>query len=95
MLAFRRTARFDAWLRRLADQKAKARIAARLISAEQGNFGDTKPAGEGVSEMRINVGRDTGSISSAKERRSTSCSSAATSRRRNATSSRPWPWRAN
>jgi putative addiction module killer protein len=56
MLAFRRTARFDAWLRRLADQKAKARIAARLISAEQGNFGDTKPVGEGVSEMRINVG---------------------------------------
>ena len=56
MLAFRRTARFDAWLRRLADQKAKARIAARLISAEQGNFGDCKPVGEGVSEMRINVG---------------------------------------
>lgn len=56
MLAFRRTARFDAWLRRLADQKAKARIAARLVSAEQGNFGDTKPVGEGVSEMRIHVG---------------------------------------
>ncbi len=56
MLAFRRTARFDAWLRRLADQKAKARIAARLVSAEHGNFGDTKPVGEGVSEMRINVG---------------------------------------
>lgn len=47
---------FDAWLSRLPDQKAKARILARLVSAEFGNFGDCEAVGEGVSEMRIHVG---------------------------------------
>jgi len=47
---------FDAWLSALADSKAKARILARLRSATLGNFGDCKPVGEGVSEMRVHVG---------------------------------------
>ena len=51
-----RSSDFDAWLSRLADQKAKARILARLTSATFGNFGDCKPIGEGVSEMRIHAG---------------------------------------
>nr|WP_294520661.1 type II toxin-antitoxin system RelE/ParE family toxin [uncultured Rhodopila sp.] len=38
------------------DQKAKARVLARLRSATFGNFGDCEPVGEGVSEMRIHVG---------------------------------------
>jgi putative addiction module killer protein len=40
----------------LADQKAKARILARLASAAFGNFGDSEAVGEGVSEMRVHVG---------------------------------------
>ena len=52
----RRSAIFDHWLAGLADHKARARIAARLTSAELGNFGDCKPVGDGVSEMRIDVG---------------------------------------
>jgi putative addiction module killer protein len=48
--------RFRAWIHGLADQKARARIAARLDRASLGNFGDCKPVGEGVSEMRIDVG---------------------------------------
>ena len=47
---------FDAWLQRLLDIKAKARILARIKSAEMGNFGDCQPVGEGVSEMRVHFG---------------------------------------
>ena len=56
MLTFKRSSEFDAWLARLADHKAKARILARLRSATLGNFGDCETVGEGVSEMRIHVG---------------------------------------
>jgi putative addiction module killer protein len=56
VLTLRRSAIFDNWLNELADRKAKARIAARLTRAEFGNFGDCKPVGDGVSEMRIDVG---------------------------------------
>lgn len=51
-----RSETFDRWLRKLRDAKAKARILARLEAATLGNFGDVKPIGEGVTEMRINVG---------------------------------------
>ena len=51
-----RTAEFQGWLKDLGDLKAKARIAARIVSAELGNFGDCKPVGEGVSEMRVHFG---------------------------------------
>ena len=34
----------------------RARIIHRIRSAELGNFGDSTPVGEGVSEMRIHVG---------------------------------------
>jgi len=56
MNTFVRSSDFDVWLSHLADQKAKARILARLRSAAFGNFGDCEPVGEGVSEMRIHVG---------------------------------------
>jgi putative addiction module killer protein len=51
-----RSSDFDAWLSRLADQKAKARILVRLRNAALGNFGDCEAVGEGVSEMRVHVG---------------------------------------
>jgi len=51
-----RSSDFDAWLSHLADQKAKARILARLGGATCGNFGDCEPVGEGVSEIRVHVG---------------------------------------
>jgi len=47
---------FHRWLGLLADRRAKARITDRLKRASNGNFGDVKPAGSGVSEMRIDYG---------------------------------------
>ncbi len=56
MNTIQRTAEFDGWLSALRDRKARARILARIVSAQHGNFGDCKAIGEGVSEMRIDVG---------------------------------------
>jgi putative addiction module killer protein len=54
--AIERTAEFNDWLTTVRDRKAQARILARIVSAEFGNFGDCKPVGKGVSEMRIHCG---------------------------------------
>ena len=51
MNTFIRSSSFDAWLSGLSDLKAKARILARLQSAIHGNFGDSEPVGEGISEI--------------------------------------------
>ena len=56
MYYLHRTREFDRWLRRLRDMRAKARILARLRSAEYGNLGDARPVGSGVSELRIHYG---------------------------------------
>jgi putative addiction module killer protein len=50
------TEQFDDWLSNLRDQQAKRRVQARIDRAEDGNFGDCEPVGEGVSEMRIHHG---------------------------------------
>ncbi|NHQ61239.1 type II toxin-antitoxin system RelE/ParE family toxin [Chlorobium sp. BLA1] len=47
------TAGFERWLKALKNVQARAKIVARIKSAVKGNFGDCKPVGEGVSEMRI------------------------------------------
>ena len=56
MVTIRRTAEFLAWVQRLRDGKAKARIAIRIERLERGLTGDVKPVGEGVSELRIDYG---------------------------------------
>lgn len=47
---------FVEWLQGLADRQARARIEARLARVAMGNFGDVKPVGEGVLELRIDWG---------------------------------------
>lgn len=47
---------FEEWLNDLDDKKAVARILARLARARQGNLGDCKSVGEGVSELRVDYG---------------------------------------
>jgi len=56
MLTFLRTDEFHRWLAGVEDSKGRARIAHRIVSAQLGNFGDCKPVGEGVSEMRVHFG---------------------------------------
>jgi len=50
------TSVFDRWFDGLKSRADKARIEVRIRRAENGNFGDVKPVGEGVSEMRIHSG---------------------------------------
>ena len=50
------TAAFDSWFTGLKDPQAVRRIQVRIDRAEDGNFGDCEPVGEGVSEMRIHYG---------------------------------------
>jgi putative addiction module killer protein len=47
---------FEAWLDDLDDKRAVARVFARLARVRQGNPGDCRPVGEGVSELRVDYG---------------------------------------
>jgi putative addiction module killer protein len=56
MIEVRQTARFARWLTGLRDQRARAKIAARIDRLALGNPGDVAPVGDGVSELRIHYG---------------------------------------
>lgn len=50
------TGKFRRWLASLRDRRASSKINDRLLRAADGNFGDVKSAGSGISEMRIDYG---------------------------------------
>jgi putative addiction module killer protein len=56
VIEIRKTDVFARWLDNLFDLRARARIQARIERLALGNAGDVKPAGEGVSELRIDYG---------------------------------------
>lgn len=56
MIEIRKTEVFARWLDELRDLRARARIQARIERLAAGNPGDVKPAGEGVSELRLDYG---------------------------------------
>ena len=56
MIEVRQTKEFSAWLHRLRDANAVARIVARIRRMEQGNPGDAKSVGKGIVEMRVDYG---------------------------------------
>ncbi len=56
MIRLKRTDKFITWYKGLKDSQGKAHIVTRLKRVTQGNIGDVRPVGEGVSEMRIHFG---------------------------------------
>jgi|GEM_PF-390463 putative addiction module killer protein len=56
MTEIRKTEVFARWLDGLNDIRARARILVRIERLAAGNPGDVEPAGERVSELRINYG---------------------------------------
>jgi putative addiction module killer protein len=55
-MKIRESSVYKKWIKNLRDDRARYRINARIERLRQGNPGDVKPAGEGVSEMRIDYG---------------------------------------
>ncbi len=62
MIEIRETDTFKKWFISLKDKRAKARIDVRIKRVMLGNFGDVEPVGNGISELRIDMGQDTGFI---------------------------------
>lgn len=51
-----RSSTFSGWLSKLVDSRARIRIQVRIDRMADGNFGDAKPIGDGLSEARIDYG---------------------------------------
>lgn len=49
-------ASYSDWLAGLKNRQDALRISARILRIEQGNFGDSKSVGGGVSELRFTFG---------------------------------------
>lgn len=58
MYYIEKTIEFDKWLRKLKDFTSKAKILFRIQKIENdGHFGDCKPVGDGIRELRINFAK--------------------------------------
>ena len=69
VIEIRQTERFVRWFGSLRDSRARMRIQARIRGLTLGNFGDVRPVGEGVSELRIDYAQAIAFISSNGEMR--------------------------
>jgi putative addiction module killer protein len=56
MITIRETEQFKTWIRGLGDRVTQAIINARIRRISGGNFGNSKPVGGGISELRIDYG---------------------------------------
>ena len=58
MYFIEKTTEFDKWVKKLNDLRAKAKILLRLQKLEnEEHFGDCKPVGNGISELKINYAK--------------------------------------
>ena len=53
MLTIQKSGTFNKWLETFKDTVGRARILDRIDRVRDGNFGDTKPVGDGVFELRF------------------------------------------
>lgn len=56
MFTVQLTESFQCWLDGLRDIRAQVSIARRIGRIAEGNLGDVKPVGDGVSELRVDIG---------------------------------------
>ena len=56
MTTLRETPEFSAWVKGLRDALGRAAILRRIKRLRKGHTGDAKSVGDGVSELRIDVG---------------------------------------
>jgi len=56
MIIVRETENFKNWIRNVKDRIAQSIIIARIRRISVGNFGDSKPVGDGIFELRIDYG---------------------------------------
>ena len=56
MIQIQQTETYAKWFAGVRDRVARARIDIRIRRLSLGNAGDTKPVGEGVSELRVDHG---------------------------------------
>ncbi|RRO24387.1 type II toxin-antitoxin system RelE/ParE family toxin [Flavobacteriaceae bacterium 14752] len=58
MFFIEKTDEFNKWIRKLKDIRAKSKILFRIQKLETDeHFGDCKPVGNGINEMRINYAK--------------------------------------
>ncbi|WP_154857194.1 type II toxin-antitoxin system RelE/ParE family toxin [Cyclobacterium xiamenense] len=58
MFRIDKTTEFDKWIRKLKDIRAKSKILFRIQKLETDeHFGDCKPVGDGIGEMRISYAK--------------------------------------
>ena len=55
-IEIKQTEHYARWFASLRDKTARARIDIRIRRMSLGNFGDVKPVGSGVSELRVDHG---------------------------------------
>ena len=56
MIEILTTEDFDKWLRKLKDRTGSLRILERIDRLANGNPGDARPVGRGISELRLTYG---------------------------------------
>ena len=56
MINIQKTDIFNDWMRKLKDRTGRAIINARIRRLSQGNKGDSKYLGDGITELRIDFG---------------------------------------